>query len=117
MEREMELTKQNSVDWIWNQIEQIPEYPKDKYQGRGICFIAGGNKYWVNAYASIRLLREKGCKLPINAYYLGDKGLGYTPNSSGDMGLSYGAGGGATALLGQTWISAQYVSDARLGVV
>ena len=69
----MELTKQNSVDWIWNQIEQIPEYPKDKYQGRGICFIAGGNKYWVNAYASIRLLREKGCKLPINAYYLGDK--------------------------------------------
>ena len=52
-----------------------------------------------------------------NAYYLGDKGLGCRPNSNGDMGLVYGAGAPATALLGQTWLSAQYVSDARLGVV
>jgi hypothetical protein len=69
----MELTKKNSVEWIWEQVEQIPEYPKDKYQDRGIVMIAGGNKYWVNAYASIRLLREKGCKMPIICYYLGDK--------------------------------------------
>lgn len=50
-------------------------------------------------------------------YYQGPKGMGFTPINSGDMGLVYGAGGGATALLGQTWISFQYVSDARLGVV
>lgn len=68
----MELNKQNSVAWIWEKIEQISEYPNN-YTGKGIVIIAGGHKFWINAYAGIRLLRDKGCKLPITCFYLGKK--------------------------------------------
>ncbi len=67
----MELTRESSAEWVGEQLSLTPEMPK--FEGRGIVFIAGGDKYWTNAYVSIRLLREKGCKLPIQCWYLGKK--------------------------------------------
>jgi alpha 1,2-mannosyltransferase len=40
---------------------------------RGIITLAGGRKYFVNAYASIRMTRHLGCNLPIKWFYLGDE--------------------------------------------
>ena len=38
---------------------------------RGIVTTAGGPIYFLNAYLNFRLLREKGCKLPLEWFYLG----------------------------------------------
>jgi alpha 1,2-mannosyltransferase len=40
---------------------------------RSIVTVAGGSHYGCNAYASIRLLRDLGCQLPVEWYYLNDK--------------------------------------------
>jgi alpha 1,2-mannosyltransferase len=42
---------------------------------RGIVFTAGGWTYFTNAYLNCRLLREKGCKLPIEWFYMGEEML------------------------------------------
>lgn len=39
---------------------------------RKVITLAGGRRYGCNAYASIRLLRYLGCKLPIEWYYLNE---------------------------------------------
>jgi len=39
----------------------------------GITISAGGSTYFLNAYINIRLLRNKGCNLPISWFYLGDE--------------------------------------------
>lgn len=67
----MNLNIENSAEWIGDRIKEIRPYP-DEYTGRGIVMVAGGIKYLTNAYASIRLLRDKGCTLPIQCWYLGD---------------------------------------------
>ena len=38
---------------------------------RGIVTTAGGPLYFLNAYLNCRLLREKGCRLPIEWFFLG----------------------------------------------
>ncbi len=38
---------------------------------RGIVTTAGGPLYFLNAYLNFRLLREKGCILPFEWFYLG----------------------------------------------
>lgn len=40
---------------------------------KGIVFLAGGRTYFVNAYANIKILREMGCFLPIEWFYMGDE--------------------------------------------
>ena len=40
---------------------------------RGITISAGGSTCFLNAYLNIRLLRDKGCKLPVSWFYLGDE--------------------------------------------
>jgi len=40
---------------------------------RGITISAGGSVYFLNAYLNIRLLRDKGCTLPVSWFYLGDE--------------------------------------------
>jgi len=40
---------------------------------KGITISAGGSTYFLNAYLNIRLLRTKGCKLPISWFYMGDE--------------------------------------------
>lgn len=67
----MELNQATSAEWIGEEIKQIRPYPEG-YTGRGIVMCAGGLKYLTNAYASIRLLRDKGCELPIEIWYLGE---------------------------------------------
>lgn len=40
---------------------------------RKIITVAGGKKYAVNAYASIRLLRHLGCNLPVDWFYINEQ--------------------------------------------
>jgi len=40
---------------------------------RGITMTAGGETYFLNAYLNIRILRMKGCKMPVSWFYLGDE--------------------------------------------
>lgn len=40
---------------------------------RGVITLAGGLKYFINAYVSIRMVRHLGCNLPIEWFYLGDE--------------------------------------------
>ena len=40
---------------------------------KGIVYLAGGKTYFVNAYASIKMLRHLGCNLPVEWFYLGDE--------------------------------------------
>lgn len=48
------------------------EYPEDAFSGRGIVTCGGGETYFVPAYIMIRVLRELGCTLPVQIWYLGD---------------------------------------------
>lgn len=47
-------------------------FPK-RYSGKGIVFTAGGIKYTTCAWVSISLLRDIGCDLPIELWYLGNE--------------------------------------------
>jgi len=49
----------------------VPEFPRE----RGIITIAGGTKYFICAYVLIRQLRQLGCRLPVQLYYLGREEL------------------------------------------
>ena len=40
---------------------------------KGIITLAGGKKYFINAYTSVRMIRKLGCNLPIEWFYLGDE--------------------------------------------
>jgi len=48
----------------------VPKYPEGLFNGRGIVIPAGG-KYMALALVTIRVLREKGCTLPIELWYKG----------------------------------------------
>lgn len=48
----------------------IPQYPGEKYEGRGIV-MAGGGIYFDPLFVSIKLLRSVGCTLPIEVWHLG----------------------------------------------
>jgi Mannosyltransferase putative len=49
-------------------IRRIPSYPGG-FSGRGIV-IAGGGKYFVSTYVTVRVLRHVGCCLPIQIWHL-----------------------------------------------
>jgi len=51
-----------------------PPYP-GHYQGRGIVVCAGGVRYFTNAWVAIHLLRQHGCRLPIQVWHLGPQEL------------------------------------------
>jgi len=53
-------------------IEATPPYPAVRFSGAGIVMVAGGPRYFVNAWVCITLLRrELHCTLPIQVWYLG----------------------------------------------
>lgn len=58
-------------------IDNIPPYPSH-YQGRGIVICGGGVRYFTNAWVCISILRELGCELPIQIWYLGPQELDRT---------------------------------------
>ncbi|MFD2742460.1 MULTISPECIES: alpha-mannosyltransferase [Sphingobacterium] len=58
-------------------VTEIEDYPSDKYHGEGIVYTAGGVNYVTCAYVSISALRHKGCKLPIEIWYVGNEITSY----------------------------------------
>lgn len=50
----------------------VPEYPEDRFEGRGIVICAGGARLFTCAWIAIALLRRHlGCTLPIEVWHLG----------------------------------------------
>ncbi len=49
-------------------IPTIPKYPAH-FEGRGIVVCAGGITYFTNAWICINMLRDLGCRLPIQLWY------------------------------------------------
>lgn len=52
-------------------LEAVPRYPPDRYGGRGVIYVGGGERFLASLYVSIRALRHVGCTLPIQLWYLG----------------------------------------------
>lgn len=62
----------NQIRREWNEaVKSTPEYPTESYSGRGIVIPAGGRHYLVNAYINLNMLREQGCQLPVEIWYIG----------------------------------------------
>lgn len=59
-------------------IDSIPSLPKPKGSGRGIVIPGGGTKYFPSMWVGINRLRQLGCKLPIEVWYLGEVELDYS---------------------------------------
>lgn len=53
-------------------IKAIEPYP-DKFNGKGIVMSVGGIKYFTDAWVSINMLRQTGCRLPIEVWYKGNE--------------------------------------------
>jgi hypothetical protein len=52
-------------------IDRLPAYPGG-FAGRGVV-IVGGGRYFPSAYVTIRVLRQVGCRLPIELWHLADE--------------------------------------------
>jgi Mannosyltransferase putative/Glycosyltransferase family 9 (heptosyltransferase) len=52
-------------------IKTISPYP-ETFEGRGIVICAGGVRYFTNAWVCINRLRQAGCAMPIEVWYLDD---------------------------------------------
>src|ERR1043165_7848826 len=52
-------------------VQTLPAYP-GKFEGQGIVICGGGLQYFTNAWVCINVLRELGCTLPIQLWYLGE---------------------------------------------
>lgn len=68
---------QSSIEFLrndWhNYIKKIPKYPVGKFNGKGVVFTAGGVSYISCLWVSINSLRDSGCELPIEVWYLGNE--------------------------------------------
>jgi hypothetical protein len=51
-------------------IERLPSCPEG-FAGAGVVIAAGGLAYLVNAWVVVKLLRQRGCGLPIEVWHLG----------------------------------------------
>jgi ADP-heptose:LPS heptosyltransferase len=51
-------------------LRSLPPYPAG-YVGRGIVICGGGERYFPSAWVAIRRLRDVGCGLPIQLWFLG----------------------------------------------
>jgi hypothetical protein len=51
-------------------ISNIPEYP-GTFEGRGVVICAGRPKYFIPAWVCVKMLRQVGCQLPIEFWYMG----------------------------------------------
>ncbi len=49
----------------------LPAYPEDRYRGRGVVLVGGGERFLPSLYVCIRALRHVGCTRPIQLWYLG----------------------------------------------
>lgn len=53
-------------------LHTLPEYPANTFSGRGIIIVAGGH-YLEPALVMIKMIREYGCRLRIQVWYLGER--------------------------------------------
>lgn len=53
-------------------LEALPEYPQDKFSGKGIVVVAGG-RYLEPAVVMINMIRKLGSTLRIQVWHLGDE--------------------------------------------
>ncbi|GIW83170.1 MAG: hypothetical protein KatS3mg105_4977 [Gemmatales bacterium] len=67
----MELTIETAPQLVDEAITRLPTEPTEAKEGRGIVIAAGGVKFQINAWVCIRMLRDLGCQLPIQCWYLG----------------------------------------------
>jgi hypothetical protein len=51
-------------------MKALPDYPADRFAGRGIVVVAGG-RYLEPALVMIKMLRQLGCTLRIQVWHLG----------------------------------------------
>jgi len=65
-----DLTPQNAEARAVKFLAEIPAPPED-LSGRGIVICGGGQRYFTCAWVCIQMLRELGCTLPIELWYLG----------------------------------------------
>jgi hypothetical protein len=53
-------------------LSAVPSYPSERFAGAGIVILAGGARYYTNAWVCLMMLRRVlGCRLPIQVWYLG----------------------------------------------
>ncbi len=52
-------------------IANPPPYPKERYTGRGVVVCGGGARYFTCAYVCLSMLRQTGCRLPVELWHLG----------------------------------------------
>jgi hypothetical protein len=52
-------------------LRDTPPYPDGRFAGRGVVICGGGPKYFTCAWVCINMLRDRGCELPIELWYLG----------------------------------------------
>lgn len=58
---------------MWNSFsDQIEPFP-DSYQGKGIVMCIGGFSYYTCGLIAIKMIRDTGCTLPIEAWYKGNE--------------------------------------------
>ncbi len=55
-------------------VRDLPAYPGGG-AGRGIVICGGGTRYFTNAWVCINILRQLGCRLPIQLWHLGPREL------------------------------------------
>ncbi len=55
-----------------NHVKNISPYP-DSFSGKGIVMCAGGLKYFTCVWISIQIIRDLGCTLPIEVWYIGNE--------------------------------------------
>ena len=48
-------------------------YPAERFKGRGIVICGGGPKYFPCIWVCLNMLRQVGCRLPVEVWYLGDE--------------------------------------------
>lgn len=53
-------------------IANIHKIPKPKHKGRGIVIPGGGTKYFPSMWVGINRIRQVGCNLPIEVWFLGE---------------------------------------------
>ena len=66
MPEEYRLQRQAAEAWL----KAMPRYPGG-FHGRGIVICGGGEKYFTCAWVCINVLRQQGCRLPIQLWHLG----------------------------------------------
>src|SRR6266704_5059621 len=65
-----EVTRQAHRFLLEEAVQQAPPYPGG-HEGRGIVVCAGGDKYFACAMVVVGVLRQLGCQLPVEMWYLG----------------------------------------------